>query len=144
MRRPLAVLALSAALAVFAASALGAQPKPGYRYVGTLKQGGFHALIFDISRSGKRVQHIKTIGLPRFCEGESPASTVRFKDARVKGSGFTSSAKQVVRGKLVAKATLKGRFTSGIGAKGTVVVKYPGEAECGGTARFNAIAGGLP
>jgi hypothetical protein len=130
--------------AIVVASALGAQPKPGYRYVGTLKQGGYHALVFDISRSGKRVQHIKSIGLPRFCEGESPASTVRFKDAKIKGSGFTSTAKQVIRGKLLAKATLKGKFTSGTGAKGTLKVVYPAESECSGKARFTAIAGGLP
>jgi hypothetical protein len=144
LRRALVAVALSAALAVFAASALGAQPKPGYRYVGTVKQGGFHAIVFDISRSGKLVQHAKTVGLPRFCEGESPSSTVRFGTAKIKGSGFTTSAKQVVGGKLIAKATLKGKFTSGTGAKGTLKVLYPAESECGGTARFTAIAGGLP
>jgi hypothetical protein len=144
LRRALPAIALSAALAVFAASAFGAQPKAGYRYVGTVKQGGFHTLAFDVSRSGKLVQHAKTIGLPRFCGGESPSSTVRFGVAKIKGSGFTASAKQVVGGKLIAKATLKGKFSSGTGAKGTLKVIYPGEAECGGTARFTAIAGGLP
>lgn len=145
MRRSLVVIALLAALAfACAASALAAQPKAGYRYVGTLKEGGYHSLVFDVSRSGKRVQHIKSIGLPRFCEGESPASTVRFTDAKIKGGGFTSTGKQLIRGKLVAKATLNGRFTSGTRAMGTLKVSYPAESKCGGTARFTAIAGGLP
>lgn len=143
-QRPAAFVLLGAlALAVFAASALGG-PLAGFRYVGVVKQGGYHSLVFDVSHSGKRVQHLKTIGLPRFCGGESPSSTVRFKAARIKGDGFTSTGKQVVGGKLVAKATVKGRFSSRTGAKGTVKVTYPGEADCNGTARFTAIAGGLP
>lgn len=146
MRRRLAISALAAALAVTSAVAVAdalGSPLGGFRYVGVVKQGGYHSIVFDVSRSGKRVQHLKTVGLPSFC-GSSSLSTVRYKAVRIKGNSFTSTAKQVVGGKLVAKATVKGRFSSRTGAKGTVKVAYPGESKCSGTAHFTAIAGGLP
>jgi hypothetical protein len=145
LRRAAAALTLAAvALTALAAGAFAAKPTPGFRYVGNINGGGYHLIVFDVARSGRRVQHMKTIGLPIFCDGESPSSTVRFKAVGIKGSSFTSTGKQVVAGKLIAKATVHGKFSSHTHAKGTVKVTYPGESKCGGTAHFTAIAGGLP
>ena len=142
--------AVALGLAALAAQAPAAVAVRAGSYRGAL--AGTHPQItisFTVSPSGGRVSAIRISRLPFFCPGNGPAGTpqVTFPVAAISPAGsFTSVGRDLpvkrAPGAWLATLTVRGTFSAGGHASGTVSTVYPPGAahRCGGHAAYRASA----
>ena len=132
----------AAAALTLAATALAAGPKAG-TYTGHLSAPRT-AYVLHLTLTGTRLSPVTITSTPFYCSGGGPPTPVRFSPGTVIRSGsFTLHGVFRIlvgplKGKVGARLTLSGRFTSHGTVNGRLRTAYPNPGSCSGRSAFSA------
>jgi hypothetical protein len=139
----MSILALGAVLAT-AVIAFAAHPVKGATYSGTVKQGNI-LITFHVSSDGKKVTKLRPNSLPLFCQGGGGPTVLKFKNARVSSKGkFKTTGTETANGKLIAKASVTGKFLTQRREKGSLKVTYTHAPDCSGSTTYTTATSARP
>jgi hypothetical protein len=152
MLRGSRVLAIAGAAAVTAGLMLGtaaagptATPRAGATYKGevTTHTGSEQEIVvFDVSKSGKVVKHMRVADWPlNMCGQGGPLPRQSSEPARITKAGrFTAHVLYHGGGTVIAKAKVTGEFLRHGNEKGTIIGNLVGEPQCEGTYSYTTHA----
>jgi hypothetical protein len=131
-----------AAVVALAGIAYAAAPVKGARYSGSVNGTATLKVTFKVSRSGKKVTSLDVRpSLPNSCGYGGPEPTHASKPAKVKHGKFTGKiTEKASNGKVIATATVTGKFLTGGKEKGTINSVLPSATSCDGNFTYSTKA----
>ncbi len=142
-RRLIASTALAVgAIVALVATANATAPVKGATYSGNVNVTATLKVTFKVARSGKKVTSLDVRpSLPNSCGYGGPEPTHTSKPAEVKHGKFTGKiTEKASSGKVIATATVTGKFLAGGKEKGAIKSIEPAAKSCNGSFAYSTKA----